>query len=38
MKRPGHGISPLLMNTVIGKKLAKDVAADQMLLLTDLEN
>jgi N,N'-diacetyllegionaminate synthase len=38
MKRPGNGISPLQMARVIGKKLVKDMAADQMLLLTDLEN
>lgn len=38
MKRPGDGISPFELNAVIGKKLIKDVAADQMLLLTDLEN
>jgi N,N'-diacetyllegionaminate synthase len=38
MKRPGDGISPLQMDMVIGKKLMKDMAADQKLLLTDLEN
>ncbi|MGZ3979509.1 MAG: N-acetylneuraminate synthase, partial [Flavisolibacter sp.] len=37
MKRPGTGISPLQMATVIGKKLMKDMASDQMLLLTDIE-
>jgi N-acetylneuraminate synthase len=37
MKRPGNGISPMEMAAVVGKKLVKDLAADQMLSLEDLE-
>ncbi|MGZ4089314.1 MAG: N-acetylneuraminate synthase [Bacteroidia bacterium] len=37
MKRPGNGISPLQRDIVIGRKLVKNVKADQMLLFTDLE-
>ena len=31
MKRPGNGISPMNIDTVLGKKLAQDLASDTML-------
>lgn len=34
-KRPGNGISPMLIDNVIGKKLLRDVAADEQLLPGD---
>jgi N-acetylneuraminate synthase len=34
-KRPGNGISPMLIDSVIGKKLLRDVAADEQLLPGD---
>jgi N,N'-diacetyllegionaminate synthase len=37
MKRPGNGISPMQMSSVIGKKLLKAGTADQLLSLDDLE-
>ena len=37
MKRPGNGISPMEMAAVVGKKLANDVEADQMLSREDLQ-
>jgi len=37
MKRPGTGISPMLIDSVIGKKLRKSMSADSMLNLEDFE-
>jgi N,N'-diacetyllegionaminate synthase len=37
MKRPGDGISPMQINTVIGKKLNTDVIADHKLSLSDID-
>ena len=34
-KRPGNGISPMLIDTVIGKKLLRDGVADEQLLPGD---
>lgn len=34
-KRPGNGISPMQIDSVIGKKLLRDVAADEQLLPGD---
>lgn len=34
-KRPGNGISPMQIDNVIGKKLLRDVAADEQLLPGD---
>ena len=36
-KRPGSGLSPTLWETLIGKKLTKNVKTDQQLQLTDFE-
>jgi N,N'-diacetyllegionaminate synthase len=38
MKRPGHGISPMKMNEIIGKKTKTALEQDQMLQWDDLEN
>ena len=35
MKRPGNGISPILINNVLGKKVKKDLAKDHMLTYED---
>lgn len=37
MKRPGTGISPMLIDSVIGKKLKKSMCADSMLNIDDFE-
>lgn len=37
MKRPGSGISPMHISQVVGKKLRKGLAADQLLSLEYLE-
>jgi N,N'-diacetyllegionaminate synthase len=37
MKRPGDGISPMKMNTVIGKKLKSDLPAEHKLSADDFE-
>lgn len=37
MKRPGNGISPMLMQMVTGKRLRQDVVADHMIQWEDLE-
>lgn len=37
MKRPGDGISPMLMDQVIGKKLLADLEAEHQLKWNDLE-
>jgi len=31
IKRPGHGISPEMINTIIGKKLKIDLGADEVI-------
>ena len=36
MKRPGTGISPMQIDTIIGKKVAKDLPEDHMLNFKDL--
>ena len=36
MKRPGNGISPMMMEKVIGKALARDLAIDTILTWEDL--
>ena len=38
MKRPGTGISPMLIVSVLGKKLVRDVQEDQLLVIDDMEN
>jgi N-acetylneuraminate synthase len=37
MKRPGDGISPMLLDTIIGKKIKTDLPKEHKLILTDLE-
>jgi N,N'-diacetyllegionaminate synthase len=37
MKRPGNGISPMQISRVLGKSIIRDLAADQLLSLDDLE-
>lgn len=37
VKRPGNGISSMLMNLVVGKKLLRDVKYDEMLTWQDLQ-
>jgi N,N'-diacetyllegionaminate synthase len=37
MKRPGDGISPMLIDEVIGKKVKSDLAAEYKLTLNDIE-
>lgn len=36
-KRPGTGISPALLRSITGRKLRRDVRADELLRLEDLE-
>ena len=36
MKRPGNGISPMKIDLIIGKKVAKDLPEDHMLNFKDL--
>ena len=36
-KGPGTGISPMLINNIIGKKSKHDIAADQIIMEDDLE-
>lgn len=38
MKRPGNGISPMKIDLIIGKKVAKDLPEDHMLNFKDLLN
>lgn len=38
MKRPGDGISPMLLDLVIGKKVKRDLPEDYMLMFNDIEN
>jgi len=35
MKRPGNGISPVLINNIIGRKLKKSLHKDHMLTFDD---
>lgn len=37
MKRPGDGISPMLLESVLGKKVKRNLEADYQLQLNDLE-
>ena len=37
MKRPGDGISPMLINLVLGQKVKTDLAKESMLKIEDLE-
>lgn len=37
MKRPGDGISPMFVNSIIGKMAKKDILKDTKLKLTDIE-
>jgi N,N'-diacetyllegionaminate synthase len=37
MKRPGNGISPMLIDQVIGKKLKADIRNDELLRLDDFQ-
>lgn len=37
MKRPGNGISPMMINDLIGKTINKSLSEDSMLSLNDLE-
>lgn len=37
-KRPGIGIAPEKMKEIIGKKLAKDINKDEVLLINDISN
>jgi N,N'-diacetyllegionaminate synthase len=37
MKRPGNGISPMLLEKVIGKRIIKDLTAEHLLNWEDLE-
>jgi len=36
MKRPGNGISPMKLQSVVGKKLVTNLPAEHLLLLTDI--
>lgn len=37
-KRPGTGLSPALVDTVLGKRLRRDLVADELVVMSDLEN
>jgi len=37
VKRPGTGISAAFLDEIVGRRLARDVAADRVILAEDVE-